>query len=81
MDFFQIHTREIEKGPKKGALEVYPDFVVGRSTDLMVRGRAFYAIWDEEVGLWSQDEYDVQRLVDLALRQFSEECQSDTVTR
>ena len=81
MDFFQIHTREIEKGPKKGALEVYPDFVVGRSTDLMVRGRAFYAIWDEEVGLWSQDEYDVQRLVDLALREFSEECQSDTVTR
>lgn len=33
----------------------------------MVRGRSFYAIWDEEKGLWSTDEYDVQRLVDADL--------------
>jgi hypothetical protein len=33
----------------------------------MVRGRAFYAIWDAELGLWSTDEYDVQRLVDAEL--------------
>ena len=59
MDFFRICTKET-----KGALEVYPDFTVGRSKDLMVRGRSFYAIWDEEAGLWSTDEYDVQRLVD-----------------
>lgn len=72
MDFFQISTREIERGPNKGQISVYPDFVVGRSTDLMVRGRAFYAIWDEDKGLWSKDEYDVQRLVDLALRTHSE---------
>jgi hypothetical protein len=64
MDFFQINTREIEKGPSKGRYEVHPDFLVKRSTDLMVRGRAFYAIWDEQAGLWSTDEYDVQRLVD-----------------
>lgn len=38
----------------------------------MVRGRAFYAIWDEGVGLWSTDEYDVQRLVDLELRLYAE---------
>jgi hypothetical protein len=30
----------------------------------MVQGRTFYAIWDEARGLWSRDEYDVQRLVD-----------------
>jgi energy-coupling factor transporter ATP-binding protein EcfA2 len=30
----------------------------------MVRGKSFYAIWDEEKGLWSTDEYDVHRLVD-----------------
>jgi len=30
----------------------------------MVRGKSFYAIWDESLGLWSTDEYDVQRLVD-----------------
>lgn len=60
MDFFRIHSRQT----KGGGLEVYPDWVVGRSKDLMVRGGSFYAIWDEKVGLWSKDEYDVQRLVD-----------------
>ena len=72
MDFFQIATREIEKGPRKGEYEIAPDFVVGRSQDLMIQGRSFYAIWDEGQGLWSRDEYDVQRLVDLELRLFAE---------
>jgi hypothetical protein len=68
VDFFQISTREA----KGGTLEVYPDFIVGRSKDLMVQGRSFRAIWDEEVGLWSTDEYDVQRLVDHELRTYAE---------
>jgi hypothetical protein len=72
MDFYQIQVREIEKGPNKGRMEIYPDFKVGRSKDLMVRGKAFYAIWDEAAGLWSTDEYDVQRLVDMEMRQFAE---------
>src|SRR5690349_22759172 len=63
MDFFQVITQET----KGGTVEVYPDFVVGRSKDLMVKGKAFYAIWDHDAGLWSRDEYDVQRLVDLEL--------------
>ena len=60
MDFYQILYRET----KDKKLEVYPDFIVGRSKDLMVQGRQFYAIWDEARGFWSRDEYDVQRLVD-----------------
>lgn len=72
MDFYKIQTRLIEKGPNKGKTEVYPDFRVLRSKDLMIRGRSFYAIWDEEVGLWSTDEYDVQRLVDEDLDRFVE---------
>lgn len=67
MDFFQVTTREVERGPKKGEFELYPDFLVKRSQDLMVRGRAFYAIWDQQANLWSTDEYDVQRLVDQEL--------------
>lgn len=70
MDFFTIGMRDGRKGEKP---EVYPDFTVGRSKDLMVRGRSFYAIWDEEAGLWSTDEYDVQRLVDQALDEYAEE--------
>ncbi|MCA1806641.1 MAG: DUF5906 domain-containing protein, partial [Actinobacteria bacterium] len=73
MDFFQIGTRE----SKGGIIEVFPDFTVGRSKDLMVRGRAFYAIWDEERGLWSTDEYDVQRLVDQELYAFADKLQKD----
>lgn len=68
MDFFQVGTRET----KNGIQEVYADFTVGRSKDLMVRGGAFYAIWDEEKGLWSTDEYDVQRLVDRELFEYAE---------
>ena len=60
MDFYRIAVKET----KERGMEIYPDFVVGRSKDLMVQGKSFYAIWDEEKGLWSRDEYDVQRLVD-----------------
>lgn len=60
MDFYTIK----ERSTKRGTVEVYPDFRVVRSKDLMIRGRAFYAIWDEKKGMWSTDEYDVRRLVD-----------------
>lgn len=60
MDFFSIQS----KSNKDGEIEIYPDFKVGRSKDLMVQARSFYAVWDEAKGLWSRDEYDVQRLVD-----------------
>ena len=63
MDFFQIR----EKEDKSGAIELYPDFTVGRSKDLMIRGSSFYAVWDEDKQLWSTDEYDVTRIVDQAL--------------
>ena len=63
MDFYQLKERQGD-GKKTGIVEVYPDFKIVRSKDLMIRGKGFYAIWDEERGLWSTDEYDVQRLVD-----------------
>lgn len=73
MDFFRICTRET-----KGAQEIYPDFTVGRSKDLMVRGKSFYAIWDESLGLWSTDEYDVQRIVDAELDAFAQRYKDET---
>src|SRR6476660_7493026 len=63
MDFYEFRTKEL----KSGTTELYPGFTVGRSKDLMVRGGQFYAIWDEQAGLWSTDEYDVARLVDQEL--------------
>ena len=63
MDFFTISVQSI----KKGYSEITPVFNVGISQDLMVRGGSFYAIWDEEIGLWSENEFDVARLVDKEL--------------
>lgn len=72
MDFYKIVV--IEK--KDGTLQLRPDWKVGRSKDLMCRGGSFYAIWDEEAGLWSTDIYDVQRLVDADLTKKAEELES-----
>lgn len=69
VDFYRIAVRE----NKDKTLSLYPDWVVGRSKDLMVRGRSFYAVWDEEAGMWSTDEYDVQRLVDADLQRYAAE--------
>lgn len=77
MDFFQIRTKE-GRG-KNPVVEVFPDFEVRRSTDLMVQGQAFYAVWDEKKGLWSRDEYDVQRLVDEEIREYIEQLRKDGV--
>lgn len=71
MDFFKIK----ERLKQNGVIQVYPDFVIGRVKDLMVRGQSFYAIWDEDKKLWSTDEYDVQRLVDKELQLYSSELQ------
>jgi hypothetical protein len=62
MDFYQVRERKTKTG-----LEIYPDFIVRPSKDLMVRGGSFHAVWDEGAGLWSTDEYDVQRLLDASL--------------
>lgn len=72
MDFYQIK----ERIPQKGVIEIYPDFKVGRSKDLMVRGKSFYAIWDEETQMWSTDEYDVQRIVDKDLLEYKDKVAS-----
>ena len=66
MDFFKIRERNV----RKNVCEIYPDFIVGKPKDLMIRGKAFYAVWDEEKGLWSTDESDVQRLVDKELEEY-----------
>lgn len=68
MDFYQIR----ERSTKRGETEIYPEFVVRSSQDFMVRGKSFYAIWNEEKGLWSTDEFDVQRIVDQDLRLYYE---------
>lgn len=77
MDFYRIGVREFKNKPT----EIFPDFRVNRSKDLMVRGRDFYAVWDEERGIWSTDSYDVVRLVDSELRAESEKIGGPVVVK
>ena len=69
LDFFIISTRS----PKKDVIEIYPKFVVKKSNDLMIRGGDFYAVWVEELGLWSTDEQDALRIIDQELDKYKEE--------
>ena len=69
MDFYQIN----EHVSNKGITEIFPDFVVTRTKDLMVRGHDFYAIYDEKAKRWSTDEFDVARIIDEELYNYKEE--------
>lgn len=69
IDFLMISTRTT----KHGGIEIYPKFIIKKSSDLMIRGGDFYAIWMEERGLWSTDEQDVLRLIDQELDKYAEE--------
>ncbi len=69
IDFLMISTRST----KRGVIEIYPKFIIKKSTDLMIRGGDFYAIWIEERGLWSTDEHDALQLIDRELDKYAEE--------
>lgn len=70
VDFLKIATRST----RKGVVEVYPKFIVGKSSDLMIKGGDFYAVWLEDRGLWSTDEQDIIDLVDRELDAYAKEC-------
>lgn len=72
IDFLMISTRST----KRGVVEIYPKFVIPtkrKSSDLMIRGGDFYAVWIESEGVWSTDENDALHLIDIELDKFAEE--------
>lgn len=69
IDFLIISTRST----KRGVIEIYPKFIIKKSSDLMIRGGDFYAIWLEDRGLWSTDEQDALQLIDRELDRYAEE--------
>ena len=69
VDFLMISTRST----KRGVIEIYPKFIIKKSSDLMIRGGDFYAIWIEELGLWSTDEHCALQLIDRELDRYAEE--------
>ncbi len=64
-DFYRIAYQN-----KQGMIEIFPKFIIGNSSDLMIRGGDFYAVWLEDKGLWSTDEQDVIRMIDRDLDKY-----------
>lgn len=68
LDFVSVKAASF----KKYTTDIYPEFLVKKSKDLMIRGKSFYAVWDEDTGLWSRNEDLVQQKVDQMVREFGE---------
>lgn len=67
LDFLKITMRTT----KKGECEIAPTFrTYPRSKDLMIRGKDFYAIWVEDLGMWSTSEDVALELIDRELNKF-----------
>ena len=72
LDFLMVS----EHRPKKDVIEVYPKFIIPTtksSSDLMVRGNDFYAVWNDETKLWSTNENVAFSLIDQELEKHVEE--------
>ena len=72
LDFLEIGTT-IKKVGGASVIYIHPEFLIKKSSDLMIRGRDFYAIWDEENGLWSTDEQRAIQLIDNELYSYYEQ--------
>lgn len=72
LDFVKPTYRKFVKG-QQIRYEVYPEFLVRASSDLMTRGGGkFYAVYDQRTGFWTQDEYKIQEFIDEELKSFLE---------
>ena len=67
LDFLSVSARTTKNG-----VEIQPKFIIKKSEDLMIRGGDFYAIWDEGRQIWSTDEQDVIRLIDIEINRYIE---------
>ena len=80
MDFIKVYTRESKNNSKNreaGSTEVYIDFKVFNTKDLMTRGHSFYAVFDPNTKLWIKDEMAVARLVDAEIMNVVNRIQSE----
>ncbi|MBO7449428.1 MAG: hypothetical protein J6U54_03585 [Clostridiales bacterium] len=63
LDFLSIATKSVKRD-KQTVIEVYPKFRIMKSRDLMIRGGDFYAVFNEDTGLWSTEEDVLNALID-----------------
>ena len=78
LDFYTIE--EVES--KKGQVLIKPSFIITtHPSDLMIRGKDFYAFWDEKTGLWSQDEGELFKLIDADVSEYRKAISEDELRK
>lgn len=70
LDFMEPAYKRSGKAGKE-VYDIYPKFAIRSSSDLMIRGSDFYAIWDEDAQLWSTKEDTAIRLIDNELDDYA----------
>lgn len=68
LDFLMISEKR-----GRGFTEIFPDWRVDKRNDLLTKGGDFYAVWNEETGLWSRNELDALLMIDKELDKYAEE--------
>lgn len=68
LDFVSIEEINTKKG-----ICIYPEFIVKKSKDLMIRGKAFYAVWNDAIKMWTRNEDEIQIMVDKMVYDYADE--------
>ena len=74
MDFFEPDRKLV-----KGIYYCGPKFYICDTKDLMIKVRDFYAIYDEEKGLWKKNPNDAVRLIDRETKKYVAEHKNEDV--
>lgn len=74
LDFVKI----VVSRSRKTGITIFPEFIVGsRTYDLMIKGRSFYAVWDEEQNTWLTKEEEIQRIIDQMIFKKAKELETE----
>lgn len=77
LNFISITTKFSRTKEGINICEITPKFIWKKSSDLMIRGGDFYAVWNEEEGVWSTDEETVVQIVDKELDKVAKGIEAD----
>lgn len=79
MNFVTIKSSYVKS---RDATVIHPTFAVSKKVDnLLCKGKAFYALWDEKNNRWSTDEYDVVDYVDRLIDEAYETVSKTTTSK
>lgn len=73
LDFVSVEEKSDGRFKNDVSRAVYPEFQVCDSKDLMIRGGAFYAVWDEYNGVWSKKEGRARELIDKMIYDYADQ--------